>query len=103
MWRKHYPNRWENLINTTQKCGVFFSNFMECASICTSKYFCSAFKFNEAGQVCEIGSKENLASTMPNVSASIQVYVSQDFVGLGNYEIIPNCNIYCLYKNKTSS
>ena len=25
MWRKHYPNRWENLINTTQKCGVFLA------------------------------------------------------------------------------
>ena len=66
---------------------------MECASICTLNYFCSAFRFDQSGQICEIGAMENLDPMTPTELALMQLYVKLDFEDLGNYNFTEECSI----------
>ena len=56
----------------------------ECASACASRFFCSAFQFDEQSKVCQLGEKDKLTYTSSGNSAGIvPVYINPTFENSG--------------------
>ncbi len=80
----------------------FFRHLFECASSCTSKYYCSAFWFDENQNICQLGTKDNLQASELASADTIPIYTNPNYVDTkGNIFSIYNLvyfnsrNTYC--------
>jgi hypothetical protein len=69
----------------------------ECASACSAKYYCSAFRFDINGNICQLGTKDELQAEDPSFASSIPVHVNPNFVQKGKKKTI---FFHCLFITK---
>ena len=58
----------------------------ECASECSSSYFCSAFRFDANEKVCQLGTKDVLLTptTPQSTGVTIPIHINPNSVQIGN-------------------
>jgi hypothetical protein len=57
---------------------------IECAALCSTKSYCSAFRYDKDDNICQFGTKDNLQAQSPKVASSIPAYINPSFVKKGN-------------------
>jgi hypothetical protein len=60
-------------------------NLFECAALCSTKSYCSAFRYDETENICQFGTKDNLQAQSPAVAGSIIAHINPSFVKKGNF------------------
>jgi hypothetical protein len=85
----------------------YFKNIIECASMCSHKYYCSAFNFDPEQNVCSLGSTTSTTATPSTATITtkttsattssttttpqlISVYLNPNYVDRGEFVIILN-------------
>jgi hypothetical protein len=56
----------------------------ECASACSAKSYCSAFRFDINESICQLGTKDELQTQSSKLASSIPVHVNPNFIKKGN-------------------
>jgi hypothetical protein len=62
-----------------------YRNLIECAALCSTKSYCSAFCYDKDDNICQFGTQDNLQAQSPAVAGSIIAYINPSFVKKGNF------------------
>jgi hypothetical protein len=61
-----------------------FRHLFECASACSSKSYCSAFRFDKNENMCQLGTKDKLKQQPSTLPSSFPVHINPNYVKTGN-------------------
>ncbi len=80
-----YSNSFELKCHLVKKSRWFdFRNSIWCATYCSRKYFCSAFHFDQAGNICQLGSLRTTTTTENQTLQIVTVHENLSYLSKGS-------------------